>query len=139
MLRPLARGAALILLTLSACQPSSAPELPTLAAAQPTLSPTPSPTATSTRRPPALPPTFTPTHTATPSPTPPDDSTPLPEGFRPQGTIFYLYNGDAIVALDPQSGASQVVMQFGMGQRLAVQRQRRFPLISRPGLIGLLA
>jgi len=122
MLRPLTRCAALILLALTACQPSSESALPTLAnAAQPTLgaSPTPGPTATSTRRAPVLPPTFTPTHTATPSPTPPDDSTPTPEGFRPQGAIFYIYNGDAIIALDPQSGAEQVVMQFGMGQRLA--------------------
>ncbi|MCS6835850.1 MAG: hypothetical protein NZ750_07520 [Anaerolineae bacterium] len=119
MPKSLVRGAALILMTLSACRPATTTDLPTLVAAQPTLSPTPAPTTTPTRRAPVLPPTFTPTHTATATPTQDQVGTPTPPGFRPQGTIFYLYNGDAIVALDPQSGDERVVMQFGMGQRLA--------------------
>jgi len=125
MLKPLAQCAALIVTAvLAACQPANQAALPTLVgAAQTTLdetsSATPGPTATSTRRAASLPPTFTPTPSETPTLRPTDERTATPPGFRPQGTIFYVYNGDAIIALDPQSGEEQVVMQFGMGQRLA--------------------
>lgn len=54
--------------------------------------------ASPTRRP--LPPTFTPSPTFTAVPTDPGVlPSPTPEGFRAAGTIYYIFNGDAIVEL----------------------------------------
>jgi WD40 repeat protein len=97
--------------------------LPTLAGEVPTLTPEPStPTATATRSLQAvLPPTFTPTPTATdtPTPTPSDTPTGAPAGARPDGTIYYIYNGDAIIAQSGDGSASDLIMTFGVGVRIS--------------------
>lgn len=72
------------------------------------------PTATSTR---TLPPTFTPTFTPSATPSPVITATPL--GFSELGTLFYLYNGDAVASVRGDGTENQIVLTFGVGQPIS--------------------
>ncbi|MCU0511215.1 MAG: hypothetical protein MUE40_01460 [Anaerolineae bacterium] len=108
-------------LLLSACQPSRA--LPTaidLAAAADAAAQTATaaaPTASATPR--ALPPTFTPTVTATDAATPAPIPTRTPAGYQGAGTLYYIYNGDAIAAVDGDGRNNNLIVTFGVGRTLS--------------------
>ncbi len=115
-------------LIIAACQPAE-PALPTVASVSdiqtqnaPTAAPpSETPTPTDTPRGLVLPPTFTPTAI------PPSD-TPIAT-FAPRvtatfaeltasGTIYYIYNGDSIIAQPANGGQSTLIMTFGVGKTL---------------------
>lgn len=112
----------LVLLSLwimSACSPSTdnAP-LPTLASNNTTLGTSvadvPTQVASTLVRP-TLPPTFTPTPippTSTPLPTNTPNAEDAPVALA--GTIYYIYNGDSIIALSPDGVTNTLVMTFGV-------------------------
>lgn len=114
------------LILLVACQPQEdSIVLPTsfsvdaLATADAAATQTAQPTATNTlaRQ---LPPSWTPTPSPTPTPTDPASvPTTTPEGFNPSGTIFYIYNGDSIVRISGDGTNSQLIITFGVGQRIS--------------------
>lgn len=109
----------MMVLFLGACQPATEEALPTLANIE-AISTERAPTATATSLRRELPPTFTPTNTYTPSPT--ETSTPItptPQGFRAGGTLYYIYNGDSIIAVDSEGTQSDLLFTFGVGRRIA--------------------
>ena len=91
----------LIVVLLAACQPADTLVLPTVADLDAIATDdmaTASALATPTRRP--LPPTFTPLPTFSPTATDPADvPTATPEGFRADGTIFYIFNDNSLAEL----------------------------------------
>jgi hypothetical protein len=75
------------------------------------------PTATSAI--PTFPPTFTYTPDVLPTdlpPTPDPNSSPTPEGFSKDGTIYYNYNGDSIARVLPDGSLNEIVVTFGIDQ-----------------------
>ncbi len=107
----------LLAMALVACQPAEQEALPTLVSME-AIQTENAPTPTATRSLAAvLPPTFTPTPTETPSATPiPPTETPVTVfNF---GTIFYVYNGDSIIALSGDGTRSELIMTFGVGQAI---------------------
>lgn len=76
------------------------------------------PTATSSI--PTLPPTFTPTvdvpPTETPIPTLDPNISPTPVGFRKDGTLYYIYNGDSIARVFPDGTLNEIIVTFGIDQ-----------------------
>lgn len=114
--------AMVLVVVVAGCAPTEE-ALPTLAGVAPTPTPEPpTPIATATRSLQAvLPPTFTPTPTATetPTPTPSETATGAPAGARPDGTIYYIYNDDAIIAQSGDGNASDLIMTFGVGVRIS--------------------
>ncbi len=122
-LKPILIVPVLFLLLLSACDQGEQP-LPTLAdlaaistddaataiAATTEAAPTLTPTSVA----PTLPPTFTPTDA--PSPTPSATATfqtPTPEGYNPDGTIYYIYNGDSIASLSADGSVDDLILIGG--------------------------
>jgi hypothetical protein len=111
-----------VALLLAACQPQDATiALPTdasiviteTASAIESQTPTFTPTAT----PLTLPPTFTPTFTPSATPTPVLTAT--PQGFSERGTIFYLYNQDAIASVRGDGTNNEIALTFGVGQTIS--------------------
>lgn len=110
---------ALMAFILASCGADDSEPLPTLAilgaedtaTAQAAL-----PTPTNTRPGPTLPPTWTPQPSNTPSPS---TNTPEPTPTREEvvvrpGMIYYVYNEDAIIALEPETGFEEIVQTFGV-------------------------
>lgn len=100
----------LLALALFGCQPQGTPAPPPtlvdLNAIATASAATAAALASPTRTP--LPPTWT------PSPGPTDTATatppvPTPEGFRPQGTIYYIFEGRSVVELTPDGAFSDLV------------------------------
>lgn len=106
-----------LIILMAAC--TSQPEaLPTLV---PIDGATTAPSATATRSVPTLPPTFTPAQ-ALPSETPTETATvasPTPEGFIADGRIFYIYNGDSIAVVAADASRNEIIVTFGVGQRIS--------------------
>jgi Tol biopolymer transport system component len=72
-----------------------------------------------TRPGPTLPPAFTHTPAPTePSATPTIMPTDLPAGFNTSGTIFYIFNGDSIVALNGDGSFEELIVTFGVDKRI---------------------
>jgi WD40 repeat protein len=71
------------------------------------------PTPTATERRPTLPPSFTPTDTTTPVPAS-DAPTVTPEGDNAAGTIYYIYNGDSIIAVAGDGSQEEFIYTVGM-------------------------
>ncbi len=98
------------------CQSEESTSLPTRVqiAVEPTTTPMPEATATATlfRPGPTLPPTFT----QTPSPTPfvPPTHTPTPEGFDLNGTLYYIYNENTIIALSGDGSREEFLVNYGL-------------------------
>ncbi len=122
-LKPILIAPLLILLLLSACGQGEQP-LPTLldmaaistddAATAIAATTEAAPTLTPTSVAPTLPPTFTPT--TAPSPTPTATATfqtPTLEGYNPDGTIYYIYNGDSIASLSPDGSVDDLILTGG--------------------------
>jgi Tol biopolymer transport system component len=109
---------------LVACQPQEPAVLPTainIAQVQTLNAPTITPT--------SLRPTLPPTFTITPTEIPPTQ-TPIPEATfsvmgeatevpESQGTIYYVYNNDSIIALSADGLSSTLVMTFGVDRRIS--------------------
>ncbi|MFW5708729.1 MAG: TolB family protein [Chloroflexota bacterium] len=115
--------AGLMLLVAAACGSSDEGEvLPTrfasdqgqvtTADADATDAPTNTPTPISGR--PTLPPTYTPTPQPTETQQPEADVAAPISVRMPQGTIYFIYNGDSIIALDPQTGQQELIVTFGV-------------------------
>lgn len=118
MKRVILWGILVIIGTLSACQSVDGDPLPTLASVATVPDVVLAPTETPTRRGFDLPPTFTPTFTPTESPT----ETPIEQATQPresQGIIYYIYNNDAIIAYDVSADSGELVMTFGVGERIS--------------------
>ncbi len=101
---------ALAALALIGCQPAAAPSAPPTLADLNALTTRDAATAaalaTPTRTP--LPPTWTPPPgpTATATPTPP---IPTPEGFRAQGTLYYIFEGRTVIELTPDGAFTDLL------------------------------
>ncbi len=110
------RYALLILLALAACQPTNSElvVLPTLAELDTAVPVTAVPP---TRRP--LPPTYTPAPTHTMMPTESALGTPAPEGIRAEGTIYYIFDGDAIVELVADGSFEDLLPNPHIGQQIS--------------------
>lgn len=112
----------LVALLLAACQTGAtdAPVLPTLADLDAISTDQVVATvlvASPTRRP--LPPTFTPSPIVTVTPTDPGPlPTATPEGFRASGTLYYLFNGDAIVELAADASFEDLLPMLHIGQEI---------------------
>ena len=95
-------------------------ELLSATAATATVTTTATATATTTsiaqRVGPTLPPTYTPT--ASPTPFASDTPTPQPEGFSPDGTLYYIYNDDTIMRL-AADGSQQTAIRTFAGSRIS--------------------
>ena len=113
---------AVLLVVLAACQQDNR-VLPTqvdinVLSDQMTSTAMPSPTTIRTG--PTLPPTFTPT--PEPSPTfvePTEIPTETPIGYSADGTIYYIYNNDAIMALSADGSHEEIVVTFGIDQPIS--------------------
>ncbi len=78
------------------------------------------PTPTTIRMGPTLPPTFTPT--PEPSATfvePTTIPTETPIGYSTKGTIYYIYNNDAIMALSADGSYEEIIVTFGIDQPIS--------------------
>jgi hypothetical protein len=109
----------MMLAGVSACQPQAEQALPTAISlelvgtqnAQSATENAPPPTATSR----SLPPTFTPTAEQPPTLEPTNPPTPTPPGFSGSGTIYYIYNGDSIAAVNADGTNNNIIITFGVG------------------------
>ena len=115
-------AALLIFLVLVGCQQATETvELPTAAnldAISTDRAATSMAIASPTRRP--LPPTFTPLPSITPLPTDPASvPTPTPEGFRAAGTLYYIFNDDAIVELAADGSFEDLLPISQIGQQIS--------------------
>lgn len=72
------------------------------------------PTATPTRTPQSALPTWTPTLSPTPTTIPP---TATPVVIRP-GRLYYIYNGDSIISINPDGTDSRFLATFGVGAQI---------------------
>lgn len=96
--------------------PPTAEATPTAEALAVEASPTvvASPTMTATSTPPRLGPTLPPTYTPTASPTPFVSATPTdaPAGYNPEGTLYYIHNGDTIMRLSADGSQQTAIRAF---------------------------
>ncbi len=107
-----------VMLFLAACGGDEEP-LPTLAVPgvqETTAAQTAQPTPTNTRPGPTLPPTWTPEPSPTvPTATNSPEPSPTIEVLEASpGTIYYVYNEDAVIALEPETGFEEIVQTFGV-------------------------
>lgn len=114
----------LILLLMTACQEEALPTLIDLDATETVVNATAIaaatasvPTITPTQVTPTFPPTFTPTDEPTATPT--NVVTPTPEGFSEEGTIYYIYNDDAIASVHGDGTNNEILITFGVGSEIS--------------------
>lgn len=127
-LRRLCYGVIVILLV-GACASDPTPGLPTRVALEQLvetatadtpaeISPS-TPTRTPLRIDRTLPPSWTPAPTATQTPPPPSIVAPTATPFVAPGTLFAIYNGDSIAAINPNTGDTRLIVTFGVGQPIS--------------------